>query len=252
MIFNPRSWRKTLLEFAIDFEERQAPEQYLPNAVGNAAVSGLQTCTYACFVDLRNEVDALIYKYRDWLLDSFARDEHFGSPACFFTALRYEALGLAGWLCENRSTKKYYEKTLPLYQQTWLQTGTSDVDIWENYAADYLRNCVLAHAYHQGTAFCEKIGKSMPDNAENIANEAELGYWLCHKALTSTTRDAATLEAAARVFALRLENDWLEHGQVLKAAAWLKAVYWEGMITATPEKTLFMAYQFMPHVSWSP
>src|SRR5215469_16968467 len=123
MIFNPLLRRTTLLEFAVNFEKRQTPEQYLPNAVGNAAVSGLKICACAYFVGLRNEVDALIVKYREWLLDSFARKERFGSPECYFAALRYEALGLADWLCDNRSTKEYFEKALLLYQQTWRQLG---------------------------------------------------------------------------------------------------------------------------------
>src|SRR5262245_6069408 len=103
--FVPSVWHANLTSSLIAIETDQEREQYLPNAVGNAAILGLQTCVYAHFVGLRREVEALTFKYRDWLEDSLTRNEQFGSPQCYFAALRYEALALADWLCENRSKR---------------------------------------------------------------------------------------------------------------------------------------------------
>ena len=185
-IFEPRVWHANLTASLIAIETAKQREQYLPDAVGNAAMLGLQTCVYAYLVGLGREVAPLTLKYRNWLEDSLVGDEQFGSPPCYFAALRYEALALAIWLCENRSEQVSCEKALPLYQQTWRETagrsGPEIEKIRELYAADFLRNCVLAGAYDQGVAFWKWVGGRGFEDPADILDEAELGYWLCRQA----------------------------------------------------------------------
>ena len=253
-LFDPSVWHANLTSSLIAIETAKQREHYLPDAVGNAAVLGLQTCVYAYLVGLDHEVEPLIRKYRNWLEDSLIRNEQFGSPPCYFAALRYEALALVDWLCENRLEQVLHEQALLQYQRTWQEIGGSSglgvEKIREHYAADFLRNCVLGRAYARGVAFWEQLGGRCPQDASDIMEEAEMGYWLCRQSWGPSTRDAKALEAAARVFTLRLESDWLVGGQALRTAAWLQAVYWESAVAHTPKDTLSKAYEFMPHVAW--
>src|SRR5689334_22570538 len=99
--FDPARWRSQLEQSLIAAEAARKREDFLPNAAGHAATSGVELCVYDWLVGLREQVAPVLGKYRDWLEDSIARNESFGQPPEYFAAKRYEALAVALWMLED-------------------------------------------------------------------------------------------------------------------------------------------------------
>lgn len=250
--FDPAKRRHLLETSRIAAEAATRREDYLPNAVGNAARAGMQVCIYAWLVGLREEVAPILAKYRDWLADSIARDERFGRPAEYFAAVRQEAYGIACWMLDGTADPAPYRASLPLYERTWTIAADGNplpiAEVMRDYAGDYLRNCVLARRPEQGSLVWSRLGGNPQVAAARIVGEAELGARLCQVGWGDGPPDEETLAAAGGVLGARI-GDWLDAGEALTVALWLKAVFFLGGVTTTPEQTLLQAYRLMPGVT---
>jgi hypothetical protein len=77
----------------------------------------------------------------------------------------------------------------------------------------------------------------------------ELGYALC--LCKAGRRDFAPddlFKAGRRMLRANLRENWLGGGQFIRAATWLKIVYWHPGETVTPLQTILKAYENMPKV----
>ncbi len=251
--FDPQGWRDDLERSLIDQEMSTRMEDFLPNAVGNAARSGLRICVYAWLTGLRNEVAPILSKYRDWLRDSIRRNETFGRPPVYFAAMRYEALALASWMLDGANDPALYRATLPMYEAAWA-AGENGVplsvsEIRSGYAADYSRNCVLAGLPAQGLGPWTRtdgpgLARELPEPTEET-----LAVNLCRANWGLIPADPAVVEIARHALSGKLAGPWLGHGHVLTAALWLNAVYFVGGLTTDAEATLLRAYALMPGIT---
>jgi hypothetical protein len=228
--------RETLRSVLEREKEKEATE-YLPNAVGNAAALGLATAVRAWIAGLEPEAKPLVEKYRRWLEDSIERQETFGDPPSYFAVLRHQALALAWWLAENASSKELYRETVRLHEQAWealeREHGVQPGELRDRYLPDYIRDCYEAGECARATAAYESLGGRPVTNDSEVATELELGYWLCKRPDASTDAQVA---AGRSVLAVRL-GEWLDLGDTLRAAAWLKVVFWNSGKTTSPEET---------------
>lgn len=81
-----------------------------------------------------------------------------------------------------------------------------------------------------------------------IKTAREFGYWLCREGEKSLPPLNDVLEHGERFLKQHLESTWLGHGQQIRAAAWLKIVYWHSGAIAAPLDCILKAYELMPHV----
>jgi hypothetical protein len=224
--FDPERERDGL-RATLELDARADRAQYLPNAVGNAAVLGLGTAVRGWIVGLEAEAMPLVATYREWLDDSIGRGETFGEPPSYFALLRHQALAVARWLVENESPTDVYRETLALHERAWV-----DVEMHERHLAEFVRDC-----YEAGE--CERAGVVAAARGEDVRTELDLAAWACRRPPA-----AAIVSAGERVLRGRAE-EWLDLGQTLRLAAWLKLVFWDTGAATAPGATLLRTYDLV-------
>jgi hypothetical protein len=243
-VFDPDSWRSSLQSHLLAEEADRAREAYLPNAVGRAADSGLQTCLYAWFVGMHGEVRPLLEKYRGWFEDSIARDEQSGDPPSRFAADRLEALAITKWMLDGTSDPALYAQSLKFQEQTVAADAAakqmSQEAVWVPRLGRYLRTWILADDPSQGVLATREL---VPGN-----DEASVALRLCRADWGHAPLDKDALAAGEAMLTNHLVDNWLDGGLVLRAALWLKTLYFVSGLTCNPEQTLMRAYYFMPDV----
>ena len=77
----------------------------------------------------------------------------------------------------------------------------------------------------------------------------DFGYALClYRAARRNFEEKELFEAGRKMLQANLQEEWLGGGQFIRAATWLKIVYWRGDETLTPLQTVLKAYENMPKV----
>ena len=186
------------------FERSAKREDYLPNSVGNAAWLALGTAIVGWVAGLdESEVMPVIKRSRAWLTDSNKRDERFGYPPSWFAVVRMEALGVACWLAGEPSEHRFRE-ALPLHERAWL-------DLDERPLTAYVRDCALARVRTR------RRHHPAPPTEDGVTTLLDLAAWICR-------HESVEAMAAARVLRDPL-IEWLDHGQGVNAAAWIKLVF---------------------------
>lgn len=240
-----RAQEREILRSVLESDERADPEQYRPNAVGNAAMLGLATAIRAWIVGLEPEARSIVAKYRHWLEDSIERNETFGDPPSYFALLRHQALALARWLTQNESSPDLYRETIRLHERAWedleRERSVQPSELRDRYLPEYMRDCYEAGECARATAAYERLGGSPVRSDAEVETELGFGYWACSRQHAPTD---AYVAAGERVLTARLD-EWLELGDTLRAAAWLKVVYWNSGTTKTPAETLLRALDIL-------
>jgi hypothetical protein len=222
----------------LELAARDAREDYLPHAVGNAARLTLGTAVTALMLGLEEEARPAIERCHRWLLDSVARGESFGDPPEYFAMRRQEALALATGLVGEPSAQMFGEAAR-------LQRQAVD-DL-----PGLVRDCLSAGMYELGVAAYARhaAGRPPPEGAE-VDTPLQLAAWLCQE-LAAGRPPAAWLAVGTRVLRDRIA-DWATRGQGLAAAAWLKVVFWDSGATLSPAETLRRGGELLGAVEPSP
>ena len=76
----------------------------------------------------------------------------------------------------------------------------------------------------------------------------EFGYALCLHRARSQFEEEELFEAGRRMLQANLEETWIGAGQNMRAATWLKIVYWHHDESLTPLQVILKAYDNMPNV----
>jgi hypothetical protein len=213
-------------------------EDHLPNAVGNAAQIMLGQAATGIMLGLNAEAWDVIPRAHNWLLDSAARGEIFGHPPAYFDMGRAEALGLTSWLLGHDARGAFAEavrrhrtaiadprRSRPLTQQ----------DLLDHHLPDLVRDCFSAGQYELGAAtFAQYIGPPPVDGAA-VRTPVELAGWLCRAQNYQAT--AAWVAVGSRVLGDRILS-WMDRGQGLETALWLKVVFFDSGAALTPAAAL--------------
>jgi hypothetical protein len=251
--FDPEERRTILLDWAIESELAEKMEDHAPKSVGTAAEEMLDRVVTGWIVALREEVRPVLEKSRAWLEESLARNEMTGAPPSYFAMLREEAHALAIWMLENRSDRAKYARALELHEAAWAEIAQKREfpasEALEYYISGYLRDCLQAQDWEKGIAAYLRFGGRPVKDASDIRSDAEFGYWACSNRLPRRGAAVDYLAVAGRVFGQGLMEEWLAHGDMGTAAAWLKIIYWESGAVGTPQETLLKAYELMPGVT---
>ena len=119
---------------------------------------------------------------------------------------------------------------------------------------DYMAYCVQAGRYSDGIEMCDRLLGDRKLSLGKRPKPREVAYAVCQQKLFDRYDDDAVFEAGRRMLQANLEQDWLGAGQYIRAATWLKIVYWDRDIragrrpTLTPLQTVLKAYDNMPQV----
>lgn len=209
---------------SMEFEGRAVRQDYLPNAVGNAAVLGLGEALIGWIVGLdEGEVRSIVERSRDWLRDSVSREEEFGTPPEYFAAVRMEALAVASWALGD-APETHYRDALDLQERAFGVLELSDEQVRDDYLEDYLVDCALAGEYQRGLDACGRYGVAAPADESDLTTPLSLAAWICRARASDPACQPFDPLTAARLLHEPFVR-WLSTGRGITAAAWSALIF---------------------------
>lgn len=180
------------------------------------------------------------------------------------------ARALGTWLEENDPATDQWNEANRYFEASWRSGVWTRQEIIRDGLDDFMAMAVLGgdfEDYKHGKApfeagidmFEHWTGKS-DVSLKELLKPRELGYVLCRHYLNHEFDRADVLAAGRTMLAANLSQPqpycygWLENGQTLRAAIWLKLVYWypafhNGEELPQPVDVLLKAYDDMPDVT---
>jgi hypothetical protein len=283
MAFDPSRKKWAFSEEGGGLQRILREREIVGKPIGNYGNHDIGDIIYAWLVGLPKETAGVIPRALGWLdlAIQSGEENRFGESPDFHRMTLFWAKGLARWMLDGVSDKASFEAALMSLQHYTEIGGVKvlgpDRFNWERQkfepheirgiplTADHvlkygtlddlmLLSC-QAEAYEQGIAEFEKYRSAKPPSLKRTLKPSELGYATClHKARGQFAAEDLN-SAGRRMLQSKLEEDWLARGQSIRAATWLKLVYWDRDLLAgrqprlSPLQTVLMAYQDMPKVA---
>lgn len=243
--------------------------------MGNVAQSELNEVVEAWLIGLHAETAPVIPRSAEWLDIAIKGKEEdwFGDPD-FHRCTLYRAKGIAQWMLTGQNDTASFAAALDGLDG-YLQRGGVKVlgpDIFNYEIQKYQRNEIRnipkpakevlsdgslddymalsfqAEQYEAGIAKYESYCVATAPSLKKLLKPRELGYALCLHKTRGQFDESALLAAGRKMLQAKLEENWLGHGQYIRAATWLKIVYWHHDPTLTPLQAILKAYEDMPNV----
>ncbi len=196
----------------------------------------------------------------NWVID---RDERFGVNWHLSRSGVHIARALCTWLQHEVDDKDDWALAMHHSRQAWCEGDAKFGskpwlvrDIIGDPLDDYMAAAVQGGSvknglWHEAIETYERLleGKN-PTTLSNVKRPRDLAYLLCQKNLgLIECREADLLKVGRSILRRFLDYPWLSGGQHLRAAVWLKIVYWDydqrvhgDFAKLTPIETLHMAY----------
>lgn len=257
MLFNPSRKREVYLQQDAAWLRSRLTQAYDLNApMGNIAASRLGDAISAWLVALSAEIAPVIPEALQWLDGAIAADETFGQSRDFHRVTLHWARALGKWMASATNATDDWAQAANYKQAYWLSESPplSDAAIVRYDLDDYMAYCVQAGRYSDGIEMCDRLFGGQKLSLGKRPKPREVAYAVCQQKLFDRYDDDAVFEAGRRMLQANLEQDWLGAGQYIRAATWLKIVYWDRDIhagrrpTLTPLQTVLKAYDNMPQV----
>ncbi|TFH48354.1 MAG: hypothetical protein E4H01_06520 [Lysobacterales bacterium] len=252
VLFDPMRTLKAFEEFNLQFLLNRERSRFMPTAVGNAGVQGASEVIFAWLVGLQKEIEPALRKYREWIEDSIARCEQFGDFPAHAKALKHEAHGICIWMMEGRTDEATFQIANQNLEAAWLNEWNKERStapaVKLEYVADYLADCIQSGDFGRGVKMYESLIGDTRLDPKKMNSAHEFGYWICLESSKKPPACADVIASGERFLKGNLESVWLGHGQALRAAAWLKIVYWHSGAIESPLQCILKAYDLMPHV----
>jgi hypothetical protein len=178
---------------------RTQPGEAFPGALGHAAMLAVIVAVRAWMGGLADTAAAVLREQREWLRRSLAEGESFGAAPLLTAAQVADALALTTWLLDNRD----------------------DPDERHDAIARYERYLAVVRA-------------ADPDEAPDSETELDIERL---RASDHAPPLPVDLVRAEQLLA-RHGRDWLDDGNAIRLAGWLKLRYWDTGLALTPDQTL--------------
>lgn len=245
--------------------------------MGNFARSDLESVISAWLVGLNDEVAEVIPRSLEWLdraIES-AEEYTFGPLPCLHRVTLHSAKALGTWMRDSTDDNSSWLVTQAA-QGEYMQTGHTEVRgpdrfdytlqrfvrqevkglpfstsqiLRDGILDDYMAFAFQAGQFEQGIAEYGKHLASKEPSLKKVLKPRDYVYALCLNEAGCNTFDKADLLSAGRkMLQANLQENWLPNGQFLRAATWLKIVYWRHDPTLSPLRTVLKAYDDMPQV----
>jgi len=225
--------------------------------MGNVAASEIEAVITAWLLGLHREIEPIIRRSNEWLDRAIKEDEKLGpDPNAHRTTLHW-ARALGGWLEDGSmddegkwdSARVYEEARWRYEKRPWptneiIRSGLND------YMAFAYQGGEHDDGFQAGIDMYERwTGKKGPVSLSKVLTPREFGYALCrHRTCQQQFDEEDLFKAGRKMLQANLQETWLGGGQMIRAATWLKIVYWHHDETLTPLQTILKAYDDMPKV----
>jgi len=234
----------------------QLETQYDPKRpMGNIAKSDLSDVISAWLVGLQGEIAPVLPRSLQWIDKAIENDEEFGPDInAHRTALHWaKALGEwmdTGWNSEGEwGAARVYEEARWRYEKRPWSTH----DIVKTGLDDYMAFAYQSGEHDEGFESGIEMYQRWSGKREILLSSAlkprDFGYALClHRTARQEFDEDELFKAGRKMLQANLQKTWLGGGQYIRAATWLKIVYWHNNETLTPLQTVLKAYENMPKV----
>ncbi|WP_255503901.1 hypothetical protein [Cupriavidus sp. UME77] len=223
--------------------------------MGNVAQSDLADVISAWLVSLHVDVAPVIPRSLKWIEQAIEQDEKFGpDPNAHRTTLHW-AKALGGWLDtgwnyegEWDSARVYEEARWRYEKRPWpaheiIKSGLDD------YMAFAYQGGEHDEGFEAGIEMYERWTGKTSVSLSKALKPRDFGYALClHRTARQQFDEEDLFKAGRKMLQTNLQENWLGGGQYIRAATWLKIVYWHHDETLTPLQVVLKAYDNMPKV----
>jgi hypothetical protein len=225
---------------ALDLDAADQRARYLPDGVGQAARIALGHAVRAMMLGQEEQAEAVVKRSHAWLIDSVARAEVAGEPPGYFAMLRSEALAVTTWLVRGVSDARIFAEAVRQQREAVRdleRAGELSADnLVQGYLPDLVRDCFSAGAYELGGRIHTRHLGPPPEDPAHVDTPLQLAAWLCRE-VGHLRPPPAWVAVGSRVLGQAL-LDWLDSGQGLRAALWVKVVYADSGAALTPADAL--------------
>lgn len=253
MLFDPKRKRQVTEEGGLARTLRTTYESGRP--MGNIATHELGDVISAWLVGLHEDVVPVISRSLEWIDRAIADDEKFGvDPNEHRTRLHW-AKALGGWLRDGWNLEGEWDMARVFEEARWRyeQRPWSTHEIVKSGLDDYMAFAYQGGEYDEGFEAGIEMYERWTGKTEVSLSKAlkprDFGYALClHRTARQSFDEKDLFKAGCKMLKANLQDNWLGGGQFIRAATWLKIVYWHNDKTLTPLQTILKAYDNMPEV----
>jgi hypothetical protein len=254
MIFHPLPQRRYYIDGGIEFVLGTEFNATMP--MGNIAASKLDDAVVASLLGLNAEIAPIIPRVLEWLDYAIDGKERMGESPSFHHMRLHWARAIAKWMSSSANAEADWMKTIDLEKEDWSwgDKPWSTSKIIRDRLDDYMAFALQASRYAEGIETYERMVGAKKITLSKTLKPRDYAYALCLQQTQGQFNDEDLFEAGRRVLQANLEEEWLGRGQSIRAATWLKIVYWDRDLRAgrapvlTPLQALLKAYDDMPNV----
>lgn len=232
-------------------------EKAADKPIGNMAAGDLGAMIYASLSGLHEALAPLVPRAVEWLDDAIIGDEQFGESQDLHRQTLHWARALGKWMeAGARSTEDW--ATAMRFEEaswSWERRPMSPREIVLQRLDDFMAFAVQSGDFQKGIETHERLIGPKKLSLGRLLKPREYGYAVCLRQARGEYDEQDLFEAGRRMLQSKLEETWLGAGQAIRAATWLKIVYWDKDVregrdpTLTPLQTLLKAYENMPNVA---
>ncbi|MGA4215304.1 hypothetical protein ACI2UO_26255 [Ralstonia nicotianae] len=245
--------------------------------MGNFAAFDIEDVVSAWLVGLNNEVTVVIPRSLEWLDSAIESGEEnrFGPLPCIHRVTLHAAKAMGIWMRDNRNDELTW-LIAQTAQAEYMQTGyvkvlgpdkfdyelqrfvpqevhglpySSSQIVRDGLLDDFMAFAFQAGQFEQGIVEYEKHLVPKVPSLKKALKPRDFAYALClHRAGRHIFDEPDLLSSGRKMLQAHLQETWLGRGQYLRAATWLKIVYWHHAPSMTPLQTVLKAYDDMPKV----
>lgn len=255
-------WLEVRLKYAIE-SEPPVPDEHTPPGVAHFArvsYSARRVSDFAngYLVGLSKELKPLVEKHVSWIESEpepdlrIYREQGFTHEGWLDSLYDWrQALGLCKWL--SRGHRAFSDLTSAAVAD-WqvLELASPELAAQarasrRNYMDDHLAVALAADAPLIGLKIYEASGMKPP--MDSATSPVRFGLWACRHLVDRGTRDQTFVSRGRDMLTANLLPRFYEGGDVVQAALWLKAIYFDSGVAQTPEQTIARAYDCMPGIT---
>lgn len=245
MRFDPKINRMAYLSNDKEWIRRLLAKDHDPKRpIGNRMVSELGDVISIALCGLYDEISPLIPKLVTWLDQVIEEKKQDGNQADFDRMTLHDGRALAGWMRDGVDERESWDLARRFLTASFLRgdLSTGNRGIPAEYLDDYLALCYQAGRYEDGVVEYEKYHDNKALSLKKTLPPRKLAYAMCLHELRRQFTVEELCQAGRNMLQNYLWSTWIDRGQYLRAAKWLKIVYWSYDPALTTQQTILKAY----------
>jgi len=254
MIFHPLPQYQYYIDGGIEFV--LGTEFSAAKPMGNIAASKLDDVIVASLLGLHAELAPIIPRVLEWLDYAIDGKEEMWESPSFHPMRLHWARALAKWMSFSANAEADWMEAMNLQKEDWSwgDKPLTPQKIIRERLDDYMAFAVQAGRYAEGIETYERLVGVKKITLGKALKPRDYAYALCLQQTQGKFNEDDLFEVGRRVLQANLEEEWLGRGQSIRAATWLKIVYWDRDLRAGrkpvlgPLQTILKAYDDMPNV----